>query len=166
MSKAHAATARALQGGFLAAAIAMTFAGPAGAAGLGGVAREDPFAAEHIGQLPPEVKSAVLARARACGARPAAAHYFSVSITTPTQSFLSLHFEELYCPNRATLCSSGGCLHEIYVASGGSYRRAFSVYADDVTLTKSGSVAGLEVQRGGTTQFYRWSGRGFVAGRP
>src|SRR5262249_37468183 len=114
-----------------------------------------------IDNLPPEVRRAVLSHEQACGGKAAATHYFSVSITTPTESFLSLHFEDFSCPNRA-LCTAAGCLHEIYAGKGAAWRRVFSVYADDVRLTNTGGVAGLKVTRGGARQLYRWSGGGFV----
>ncbi len=132
----------------------------------GGMKQEHPYAAEHIEGLPADVKRAVLTHERACGGKAAAAHYFSVSITTSTQSFLSLHFENFSCPNRGTLCTAAGCLHEIYAGGGAGYRRVFSVYAEDVRLIGSGDVVGLEVTRGGTAQLYRWNGHAFAPARP
>ena len=132
----------------------------------GGMKQEHPYAAEHIEGLPADVRRAVLAHERACGGKAVAAHYFSVSITTSTQSFLSLHFENFSCPNRGTLCTAAGCLHEIYASGGGGYRRVFGVYAEDVQLTKSGDVVGLEIRRGGIAQLYRWNGSSFAPARP
>ncbi|MCP4618071.1 MAG: hypothetical protein GY844_16760 [Bradyrhizobium sp.] len=131
-----------------------------------GIGQEHPYAAEHIDNLPADVRRAVLAHERACGGKAAATHYFSTSIATPTLSLLSLHFENFSCPNRGVLCSAAGCLHEIYAGRGMNYRRVFSVQAEDVRLTKAGDAVGLEVRRGGATQLYRWNGSGFVAMRP
>jgi len=131
-----------------------------------GIGREHPYAAEHIDGLPAEVRRAVLTHERACGGKAAATHYFAISVATATQSFLSLHFEDFYCPNRGTLCTAAGCLHEIYAGKGAGYRRVFSVYAEDVSLTSTGGVAGLEVKRSGGTQLYRWNGSAFVPARP
>src|SRR5262245_2368720 len=122
-----------------------------------GIAQEHPYAAEHIEGLPAEVRRAVLTHERACGGKAAATHYFSVSISTATQSFLSLHFEDYACPNRSALCIAVGCIHEIYAGRGAAYRRVFSIHAEDVRLTNTGGVAGLEVVRGGATQVYRWN---------
>jgi len=132
----------------------------------GGMKQEYPYAAEHIEGLPADVKRAVLTHERACGGNAAATHYFSVSITTSTQSFLSLHFENFSCPNRGALCTAAGCLHEVYAGRGTAYRRVFSVYAEDVQLTNAGGVVGLEVRRGGTGQHFRWNGSGFAPARP
>ena len=71
----------------------------------GGRGEEHPYAADHIEGLPADVRRAVLSHERACGGKAAATHYFSVSISTPTQSFVSLHFENLSCPNGGTLCT-------------------------------------------------------------
>ena len=131
-----------------------------------GLGQEHPFAAHHIEGLPADVRRSVLTHERACGAKAAATHYFAVSIATTTQSFLSLHFEDFFCPNRSALCTAAGCLHEIYAGKDGFFRRVFSVYAEDTLITKTGGVAGLEVRWGGATRLYRWSGRGFVPARP
>lgn len=131
-----------------------------------GMGQEHPYAVDHIDKLPADVRRAVLSHERACGGKAAATHYFSVSISTPTQSFLSLHFEDFSCPNRAALCTAAGCLHEIYAGRGVAYRRVFSIYAEDVRLTNAGGVAGLEVKRGGATQSYRWNGSAFAPARP
>jgi hypothetical protein len=131
-----------------------------------GMGQEHPYAADHIEGLPSDVRRAVLSHERACGGKAAATHYFSVSISTPTRSFLSLHFEDFSCPNRAALCTAAGCLHEIYAGRGDAYRRVFSVYAEDVRLTNIGGIAGLEVRRGGAAQIYQWNGSGFVPARP
>lgn len=137
----------------------------AGSAVARGMGQEHPYAAEHIDRLPADVRRAVLTHERACGGKAAATHYFTVSIDTPTQSFLSVHFENLSCPNRGTICTSAGCLHEVYAGRGTSYRRVFSVYAEDVRLSNSGGVVGLEATRGGTTQFYQWNGSVFAPPR-
>jgi len=144
----------------------MTMASLQAAMARGGMKQENPYAAEHIEGLPADVKRAVLTHERACGGKATAAHYFSVSITTSTQSFLSLHFESFSCPNRGTLCTAAGCLHEIYAGGSAGYRRVFSVYAEDVRLISSGGVVGLEVTRGGTAQLYRWNGHAFAPARP
>jgi hypothetical protein len=141
-------------------------ASPQAAMARGGIGREYPYAAEHIEGLPADVRRAVLAHERACGGKAAATHYFAVSITSTAQSFLSLHFENFSCPNRGALCTAAGCLHEIYASGGGGYRRVFSAYAEDVQLTKSGDVVGLEVRRGGIAQLYRWNGSNFAPARP
>ena len=130
-----------------------------------GIGQEHPFAAEHIEGLPADVRRAVLTHERACGGKAASTHYFAVSIAIPGESFLSLHYEDFSCPNRGTLCTAAGCLHEVYAGKGAGYRRVFSVYAEDVRLTTAGGIAGLEVRQGGATQLYQWNGSAFAPAR-
>lgn len=144
--------------------ILMAFMGAAVA--RSGVGLEHPFAAHHIEGLPADVRRAVLMHERACGGRAAAARYLSISMSTATQSFLSLNFENFSCPNRSAICTAAGCLHEIYASTGAGYRRVCSVYAVDVELTNDGGVVGLEVQRGSIVQICRWNGNGFAPSRP
>ena len=127
----------------------------------GGFATENPWASEHIEGLPADLRRGILARARACGNAAAAAHYFSVSIEAGGQRFVSLHFEDFYCANRATVCN-GGCLHEVYLESGGRHRLVFSARARDTRLTNDGGIAGIEVVHGASKKSFRWNGRRFV----
>jgi len=74
-------------------------------------ATENSWAAEHIEGLPSDIRSEVRARARACGNKAVAAHYFSVSIATAGARFVSLHFEDFACTKRAAIWDDGICLH-------------------------------------------------------
>ncbi|MBX9650255.1 MAG: hypothetical protein K2X57_24740 [Xanthobacteraceae bacterium] len=130
----------------------------------GSMATERPWASEHIEGLPADIRRAVVARERACGNAAAAAHYFSVSIEAGGQRFVSLHFEEFVCANRGAVCNAAGCLHEVYLESGGRHRLVFSARARDVRLSKDGGVAGIEVNYGASSQFFRWNGTRFVPG--
>lgn len=103
------------------------------------------FAAEHIEALPPEIQRKLSARARACGNKAAAAHYFSVSIGTNGQHFISLHFEDFACQNRTTICRGGLCLHEVYLQSRAGPRLVFSAHARDLKMVDDDDTIGLEV---------------------
>ena len=127
----------------------------------GSMATERPWAAEHIEGLPADIRRGVLARERACGNSAAAAHYFSVSIVAGGQRFISLHFEDFVCANRAAVCNAGGCLHEVYLESGGRHRLVFSARARDLKMT-DGAAAGIEVNHGTSNQFFTWNGARFV----
>ncbi|WP_233024206.1 hypothetical protein [Rhodopseudomonas boonkerdii] len=129
----------------------------------GSMATERPWASEHVEGLPADIRREVVARGRACGNAAAAAHYFSVSIEAGGRRFVSLHFEDLACTNRAAVCDGGGCLHEIYLESGGRHRLVFSVRTRDVRLRKEGGVAGIEVDYGTTHKIFRWNGARFVS---
>lgn len=125
------------------------------------MAAERPHAAEHIERLPADLRRGIVARERACGNRAAAGHYFSVSIVAGGLRFISLHFEEFVCANRASVCNASGCLHEVYLESGGRHRLVFSVRARDVKMT-DGDAAGIEVNFGTSHRFFKWNGARFV----
>ena len=129
----------------------------------GGFASENPFAAEHIEALPPKIQRKLSARARACGNKAAAAaHYFSVSIGTNGQRFISLHFEDFACQNRTTICRGGLCLHEVYLQSRAGPRLVFSAHARDLKMVDDDDTIGLEVSGGPLRGRYRWNGGHFV----
>ena len=127
-----------------------------------GMATERPWASEHIEGLPVDIRRRIVALERVCGNAAAAAHYFAVSIEAGGRRFVSLHFEEFACGNRAAVCNGNGCLHEIYAESRGRYRIVFSRKALDVRMTNAGGIAGLEVSQLDTSETYRWNGRGFT----
>lgn len=85
-----------------------------------------------------------------------------MSIEAGGQSFVSLHFEDFVCTNRATICNVDGCLHEIYLESRGRYRLVFSTRAGDVRLTNDGGVVGIEVNYRTSNRFFKWNGAHFV----
>lgn len=128
----------------------------------GSMATERPWASEHIEALPADIRRGIVARERACGNAAAAGHYFSVSIEAGGRRFLSLHFEDFACTNRAALCNGGGCLHEVYLESWGRHRLVFSARARDVRLTNDGGAAGIEVTQGASKKLFRWNGRSFA----
>lgn len=128
----------------------------------GGFSSENPLAAEHIEALPPEIQRKLSARARACGNKAAAAHYFSVTIATKGQRFISLHFEDFACQNRTTICREGLCLHEVYLQSKAGPRLVFSAHAHDLKMVDDGDTIGLEVSGGSLQGRYRWSSGRFV----
>ena len=132
------------------------------ASARGGLASENPWAPEHIERLPPDIRKAVLRRARACGSKAAAAHYFSLSIESYGARFISLHFEDFACANRAAICNDNGCLHQVHLKSGERHRLVFITYADDVRLTNDGPTVGLEVLKRRRTQKFQWNGRHFT----
>lgn len=129
----------------------------------GGFASERPWASEHIESLPLDIRRAVFRQARACGSKAAASHYFSVSIESDGAKFISLHFEDFACANRTAICNGDGCLHEVYLKSGGRHRLVFTTYADDLKMTNDGPRVGLEVSRRGFVQRFHWNGRRFAA---
>jgi hypothetical protein len=129
----------------------------------GVAATERPWAPEHVEGLPPDIRRDVEGHARACGNRPAAGHYFSVSIEASGLRFWAQHFEDFACERRATVCRPQGCLHEVFADDGRRQRQVFSVYARDIKLTNAGGIAGIEVIDDAGVRSFAWNGRRFVA---
>ena len=132
------------------------------AAARSGFATENPWAAEHIEGLPPDIRGEALWRARACGNKAAAAHYFSVSIQAGGTRFVTLHFEDFACLKRAAVCDDGLCLHRLYLDSHGRQRLVFSTRARDLRMFNDGNTVGFEVTGGPSAGHYRWRGGQFV----
>jgi hypothetical protein len=131
--------------------------GPATA--RGSFVTENPWASEHIEGLPRDIRRGIVGRAHACGSTAAATHYFSVSIEVGGRRFVSLHFEDFGCANRAVF--NGGCLHEVYLESGGRHRLVFSTRAR-LRMFNDGGALGFEVTGGPSAGRYRWQGGRFV----
>ena len=77
----------------------------------------------HINELPAEVRNALAHMCRGAQAQHQFAGY-SQNLRT-----LVLHFERLHCADRGAFCTQGGCLHQVYVSTGGRYRLLRSYYA-------------------------------------
>jgi hypothetical protein len=88
----------------------------------GGGPREDPWNPQHIDGLPSEVRSAVK---RICS-NPRAEHRFASYFQN--SRILLLHFEHWRCGDRGPLCAQAGCLHQVYISTGGRYQLLRSYY--------------------------------------
>jgi len=89
----------------------------------GGMHAEDPWNPQHVNGLPPEIRSVL---GHMCAA-PRAQHQFAGYFQN--SRVLVLHFERLRCGDRAAYCTQAGCLHQVYVSTGGGYRLLRSYYA-------------------------------------
>jgi hypothetical protein len=89
----------------------------------GGMHAEDPWNPQHINGLPPEIRNVL---GQMCAA-PRAQHQFAGYFQN--SRVLVLHFERLRCGDRGALCTQAGCLHQVYVSTGGRYRLLRSYYA-------------------------------------
>src|SRR6266851_2980714 len=106
----------------LALAVALLLAGGlASAEARGGMRSDDPWNPQHIDGLPAEVRAAIAHYARVCGGPLAAEHSFARYYQRGTVRLIGLHFEHLRC-DRAAVCTVAGCLHQVYISSGGRYR--------------------------------------------
>jgi hypothetical protein len=106
--------------------------------GRGSLASENPWSFEHIGFLPPEIRSDLRKWEIACGDTSTAGHYFAVHLEVNGTRFIALHFEGYRCPGSGALCRSGECLHEIYATTHSRFRRVLSLYAQDIRMIRKG----------------------------
>jgi hypothetical protein len=130
----------------------------------GGTPSEDPLNRAHIEGLPWEVRDSIERSIRACGAGFAARHLFSryIQDRVTGDRFIALHFEETHCVNRAAICTTEGCLHQVYVSRSGPYRAILNVYAPEIELKLLDGAAVVEIARGQTAgacaRDFRWDG--------
>jgi len=104
--------------------------------------REDRWNPQHIGGLPAEVREAIAPYARVCGAPLAAEHSFARYFQRGSAKLIGLHFEHVRCSNRAAVCTAAGCLHQVYISTGGRYRLLRSSYVPELDLTEVKIPAG------------------------
>lgn len=91
----------------------------------GGPVHEDPWNRQHIDGLPSEVRSVLAGLCRSPRAEHQFASYFQNS------RVLVLHFEHWRCGDRGPLCTNRGCLHQVYISTGGLYRLLKSCYGPE-----------------------------------
>jgi hypothetical protein len=124
---------------------------------------QDRWNPAHLASLPPQIRAIVQKWEAACGGSLAAAQQFALYLTIPGASFVALHFDDFRCSNKSVQCGDKGCLHEIYVANNGRYRRVLAVYARDIRLLRDHGAAMVEISAAnGETRLLRWNGRRFV----
>jgi hypothetical protein len=139
-------------------------AGVLPASARGSMPSEDPWNPAHIEGLPGEVRASIERSTSACGAPVAALHLFSryIQDRVTGDRFIALHFEEVHCANRAAICTTAGCLHQVYVSKGGPYRLILSVYAPEIELKLFGGAAVVEIAcgqpAGACARDFRWDG--------
>jgi hypothetical protein len=125
---------------------------------------EDPLSPAHIERLPREVRASIERSTRACGSGVAARHLFSryVQDRVTGDRFIAIHFDEVYCINLAAICTTAGCLHQLYVSKGGSYRDIFNVYAPEIELKLLDGATVVEIAcgqpAGACVRDFRWDG--------
>lgn len=101
-----------------------------------GARPEDPWNLQHISGLPVEIRNAIARYARVCGGPLAAEHSFASYFQSGTAKLIGLHFEHLRCGNKAAVCKAAGCLHQVYISTGGKYRLLKSSYVPELDLTQ------------------------------
>jgi hypothetical protein len=138
------------------------------AAARGAISRTDVASTRHIEELPPEIRNALRRWASACGTPLTAKRLFAHYLGDKTVGYwlISLHFHELGCANRPALCTSLGCLHQVYISSGGTYRLVFSANVPELTLSLLDHTPAIEIDgdisSSQSPRVLRWNGRRFV----
>jgi hypothetical protein len=84
---------------------------------------EDRYNPRHIDNLPPEIRNSILLRCN----DPKALHPFASHFDSSKR--IVLHFERFVCDGDGTYCAAAGCLHQVWVSTGGRYRLMRSYYA-------------------------------------
>ena len=121
---------------------------------------QDRWNPAHLGNLPPEIRVIVQKWEAACGGSLAAAQQFALYLTVPGAEFVALHFGR---GNKSVHCGTTGCLHEVYVANKGGYRRVLTVHARDIRLLSDQNAALVEISDvNGKIRALRWNGRRFI----
>jgi hypothetical protein len=72
----------------------------------------------------------------------AAEHSFARYFQSGNAKLIGLHFEHLRCGDRAAVCKAAGCLHQVYISTGGKYRLLKSSYVPELDLTQVKVPAG------------------------
>ena len=138
------------------------------AAARGGISHVDRASIRPIEELPPHVRRAVERWKSVCGfpltAKRSFVHY--LGDMSLGYQFIALHFDELSCDNRAAICNNRGCLHQVYVSMGGTYRVVFTEYVEDLTLRFADHTPALEIEctalDAQCPRVLRWNGRRFA----
>ena len=125
---------------------------------------EDPLSRAHIEDLPWEMRDSIQRSTHACGAGFEARHLFAryIQDRITGDRFIAIHFDGVHCVNRAAICTTAGCLHQVYVSKGGPYRAILNVYAPEIELKLFGGAAVVEIACGQTAEAcardFRWDG--------
>ncbi len=97
---------------------------PSAAFARGSFPHDDPWNADHIESLPPEVRNSVI---HMCGTRPNAGHYFATYLDHAR--VIKLHFEQFNCDDGLRIHRrADGCLHQEFSQSGAHYRLTRNYY--------------------------------------
>lgn len=136
---------------------------PQAASAYGGIG-QNPWNPAHLSNLPSDLRVQAKKWEAACGAPIAAAQGFALYLTAPGVQFAALHFDDFQCRNKIAVCDASGCLHEVFVANRGRYRKVLTVRAQDIRLIREQGAVFLEIRNGsiaGPTML-RWTGSRFV----
>jgi hypothetical protein len=90
------------------------------------IGRDDPWSAERIERLPPEIRGSL---AHMCRSSPSAGHYFATYLDHAR--LIKLHFEHLRCDGGARFCNESSCLRQEYFSTGSRYQLIRNYYGSN-----------------------------------
>src|SRR6202048_5552394 len=105
-------------------------------------------------RYPPAVREALRAAQKSCGGdeirvRPGLVSY---SKSPAGEEVVAVHFDKFYCLHEATLCSSDGCQHRVFVARHGStLREVWRGQAHEIDMSVGAGQPAINVN-------CRWNG--------
>ncbi len=140
---------------------------PSDAKARGGARSEEIYAPAHIETLPLDIRRNLAKLEHACGSA-RAEHYFSVYLSPngSPHSFVSLHFEHFRCDDPTAICTSAGCLHQVYVSAGERYRLVFEERVEELEFKIIGRASAIEISctRNGEncSRILYWNGSRFI----
>jgi hypothetical protein len=125
------------------------------------------WADAHIDGLPTDIQTALAAQSAACQER-RAMHEFSTYLSAGDSKyhFVSLHFEYFACQDRSLICGPEGCLHQVYMSTGGRYRLVYSAKVPEMELIVVDRQPAIGIScgffGGNCLRVLRWTGARFV----
>ena len=149
------------------ALVSLLFQSPDASARGGGISHVDLASTRPIEELPPDVRRAIQRWKSVCGfpltARRSFVHYLGDG--SLGYQFIAIHFHDLSCDNRTAVCNDRGCLHQVYVSTGSTYRVVFTEYVQELTLTFLDRTPAVEIEcmalDAHCPRVLRWNGRRF-----
>ena len=124
---------------------------------------------EHMRQLPPGVRAAILNAQKICGEETASVRngFLRYLKETNGDEFIALHFDQFNCQNRSALCTATGCLHQIFVARRGvAHHEVWRDHVQEIDMTNETGRMSANVECSGEGRrcatVLRWNGRQLV----
>jgi hypothetical protein len=140
--------------GFLAAIIAVVATGAQAHSTVSPRDNWSALSSAALQRYPPAVREALRAAQTSCGgdeirARPGLVHYLK---GPAGEEFVAVHFDKFYCLHDATLCSSEGCLHRVFVAKQGSaHKEVWRGHVHEIDMSVGAGQPAINVN-------CRWNG--------
>jgi hypothetical protein len=150
------------------ALVSLLYQSPDASARGGSYSHVDLASTRPVEELPPDVRRAVERWKSICGfpltARRSFVHCLGDGYLE--YQFIALHFNDLSCDNRTAVCNDRGCLHQVYVSTGSTYRLVFTEYVQELTLTFLDHSPAVEIEcmavDAQCPRVLRWNGRRFA----